>query len=127
MKKFVSFLWVVVLVFNVAGSANAVPIIGWVTDESFSFSYDDTCQGAYALNAYNEGVGIDFSCPLNLECSPSPSGGICEPAGHVQEPAAMFFLGAGLVALSGFRKKIKKKGYCVLAKSGGLVEAAIYK
>ena len=127
MKKFVSFLWVVVLVFNVAGPATAVPMTAWVTNESLSFLNDEACYGAYVLNAQNYKVGVNVVRPLNLEYSPSPSGGACEPAGHVPEPAAIFFFGAGLVALSGLRKKIKKKIYHVSAKSGGLVEAVIYR
>jgi hypothetical protein len=127
MKKFVSFLWVFVLVFNVVGAANAVPMTAWVTNESFSFFNDDSYHGMYALNAHNYRVGVNFVHPLNLECSPSLSEGVCEPAGPVPESAAIFFFGAGLVLLSVFRKKIKKKIYHVSAKSRGLAQAAIYR
>ncbi|MBW1829261.1 MAG: hypothetical protein JRI74_07555 [Deltaproteobacteria bacterium] len=127
MKKFISFLWVFVLVFNVAGPANAVPMTAWVTNESFSFINDDSYLGMYASNPHNYRVGVNFVPPLNLECSPSPSEGVCEPAGPVPESAAIFFFGAGLVVLSGFRKKNKKKTYHVSVKSGSLAQAAIYR
>lgn len=107
-KKLSSFLWMFVIVFNVVGVANAVPVTGWVMNERFSFSDDVISHGTYALNATQHRVGTGFSCLLNLESSPSPYSGACEAVSPVPEFAAMFFFGAGLVFFSYFRKKIKR-------------------